>query len=57
MIGCTGSATPARPGLLFGTFLVGTFGARFLIEFIKNDQESFEAGMALNMGQLLSIPS
>ncbi len=45
-----------RPGLLFGTFLVGTFGARFLIEFIKNDQVSFEAGMALNMGQLLSIP-
>jgi prolipoprotein diacylglyceryltransferase len=27
-----------------------------LIEFIKNPQEEFEVGMALNMGQLLSIP-
>ncbi|MBD5233821.1 MAG: prolipoprotein diacylglyceryl transferase [Bacteroidales bacterium] len=45
-----------RPGLLFGTFLVGTFGTRFLIEFIKNDQVAFEATMKYNMGQLLSIP-
>ena len=45
-----------RPGLLFGTFLVGTFGSRFLIEFIKNDQVAFEATMTYNMGQLLSIP-
>jgi prolipoprotein diacylglyceryltransferase len=29
---------------------------RFLIEFVKNDQVDFEAGMALNMGQLLSLP-
>lgn len=45
-----------RPGLLFGTFLVGTFGSRFLIEFIKNDQVAFEAGMTFNMGQWLSVP-
>lgn len=45
-----------RPGLLFGTFLIGTFASRFFIEFIKNDQVAFEAEMALNMGQLLSIP-
>ena len=45
-----------RPGLLFGTFLVGTFATRFFIEFIKNDQVAFEADMTLNMGQLLSIP-
>ncbi|MBR6639755.1 MAG: prolipoprotein diacylglyceryl transferase [Muribaculaceae bacterium] len=45
-----------RPGLLFGTFLIGTFLTRFLIEFIKNDQVDFEATMALNMGQWLSIP-
>ena len=45
-----------RPGLLFGTFLIGTFGSRFLIEFIKNDQVPFEASMTLNMGQWLSIP-
>ena len=45
-----------RPGLLFGTFLVGTFLTRFVIEFIKNDQVDFEATMTLNMGQWLSIP-
>ena len=45
-----------RPGLLFGTFLTGVFGSRFLVEFIKNPQVAFEADMALNMGQLLSIP-
>ena len=31
-----------RPGLIFGTFLVGIFLPRFFIEFIKNDQEAFE---------------
>ena len=36
--------------------MIGTFLTRFLIEFIKNDQEAFEAGMAINMGQILSIP-
>ncbi len=45
-----------RPGLIFGTFLVGTFLTRFFIEFIKNDQVAFEAGMTLNMGQWLSVP-
>lgn len=49
-----------RPGLLFGVFFVGTFGTRFLIEYLKNDQEAFEEGMrqaiSLNMGQALSIP-
>ena len=32
------------------------FTARFFIEFVKDDQVAFEAGMPLNMGQLLSIP-
>lgn len=45
-----------REGLIFGTFLIGTFLSRFLIEFIKNDQVAFEASMTLNMGQWLSIP-
>ncbi len=45
-----------RPGLLMGTFFVLMFSARFIIEFIKEDQEAFEAGMMLNMGQWLSIP-
>ncbi len=43
-------------GFFFGFFLVGCFGMRFIIEFIKNDQVTFEQNMLLNMGQLLSIP-
>lgn len=43
-------------GTYFGLFLIGCFGMRFLIEFIKEPQVGFEEGMALNMGQLLSIP-
>lgn len=45
-----------RSGSIFGWWLVALFGVRFLIEFVKNDQVDFEAGMALNMGQLLSLP-
>ena len=45
-----------KDGFLFGLFLVLIFTARFLIEFLKEIQSAFEAGMALNMGQLLSIP-
>jgi prolipoprotein diacylglyceryl transferase len=45
-----------RPGLLFGVFLILVFGFRFLVEFVKEDQVTFEAGMKFNMGQLLSIP-
>ncbi len=45
-----------RPGLLFGLFLVIVFGFRFFVEYVKEDQVAFEAGMKFNMGQLLSIP-
>ena len=45
-----------REGLLLGTFLLIVFVTRFLLEFIKNDQELFEVGHLLNMGQWLSIP-
>ncbi|MDP4270975.1 MAG: prolipoprotein diacylglyceryl transferase [Bacteroidota bacterium] len=45
-----------KEGLIFGIFLNGIFLTRFFIEFIKNDQEAFEANMLLNMGQLLSLP-
>ncbi|MCX6169104.1 MAG: prolipoprotein diacylglyceryl transferase [Ignavibacteriales bacterium] len=45
-----------KPGLLFGLFLVLIFSFRFFVEFFKEDQSPFEAGMFLNMGQLLSIP-
>ena len=48
---------PKTPrGFYFGWFLVVCFGMRFLIEFIKEPQVEFENAMALNMGQLLSIP-
>jgi prolipoprotein diacylglyceryl transferase len=43
-------------GLLIGLFMVLVFTARFFIEFIKEEQVDFEKGMALNMGQWLSIP-
>ena len=45
-----------KPGLLIGLLFTLVFSARFLIEFVKKDQVDFEAGMPLNMGQLLSIP-
>jgi len=45
-----------KKGLAFGIFLVLLFGARFLIEFIKNPQEDFETSLPLFMGQILSIP-
>ncbi|MDO4691272.1 MAG: prolipoprotein diacylglyceryl transferase [Porphyromonadaceae bacterium] len=47
-------------GLILGYFLTGIFGARVIVESIKNVQESWELDMiqaiGLNMGQLLSIP-
>lgn len=43
-------------GRLFGWWMVALFGMRFLIEFVKEEQVSFEQGMALDMGQWLSIP-
>lgn len=45
-----------RQGSLFGIFLTFLFGARFVIEFIKEPQSNFEVGMTLNMGQWLSVP-
>lgn len=45
-----------KSGFIFGLFLILLFGIRFIIEFIKEPQVSFEANMILNLGQLLSIP-
>lgn len=45
-----------RPGVLFGIGLIGIFLTRFLIEFIKLEQEQFEEDWLLDMGQWLSIP-
>jgi len=44
------------PGRLLGIFLIWCFGLRFLFEFLKENQESFEDDMIFNMGQILSIP-
>jgi phosphatidylglycerol---prolipoprotein diacylglyceryl transferase len=46
----------ARSGQIFGIFLIVLFVARFLIEYVKEDQVGFESDMVLNMGQWLSIP-
>ena len=45
-----------RPGLIFGVWLEIVFFTRFMLEFIKFNQEAFESNMFLNMGQLLSLP-
>jgi len=43
-------------GFTFGMFLILIFGARFCIEFLKENQVAFEENLTLNMGQNLSIP-
>ncbi|RRN76681.1 prolipoprotein diacylglyceryl transferase, partial [Pseudoxanthomonas sp. SGD-10] len=43
-------------GFNFGFVITFIFIVRFLIEFVKENQSAFEESMALNMGQLLSIP-
>ncbi|MDE7072982.1 MAG: prolipoprotein diacylglyceryl transferase, partial [Bacteroidales bacterium] len=43
-------------GRLFGLFLTICFSMRFLIEFLKEVQESWEEAYLLDMGQILSIP-
>jgi phosphatidylglycerol:prolipoprotein diacylglycerol transferase len=45
-----------KNGFFFGLATVLFFTARFIIEFIKENQVGFEDGMKLNMGQLLSLP-
>ena len=45
-----------KEGLIFGIFMICIFASRFFIEYLKEVQESFEEGMTLNMGQILSIP-
>ncbi len=43
-------------GFFFGLCLTVIFTFRVLVEFVKDNQVSFEEGMVLNMGQLLSLP-
>jgi prolipoprotein diacylglyceryl transferase len=45
-----------KHGFFIGWFMILVFTARFFIEFVKEDQVGFEAGMSFNMGQWLSIP-
>ncbi len=43
-------------GFILGLLFALLFSARLLLEIFKENQVAFEDGMALNMGQLLSIP-
>ena len=45
-----------KNGFLFGLATVLFFTARFLIEFVKENQVGFEDRMTLNLGQILSLP-
>lgn len=45
-----------KNGFFFGIGSVLYFTARFLIEFVKENQVGFEDKLTLNMGQLLSLP-
>ena len=45
-----------KNGFFFGLATVLFFTARFIIEFVKENQVGFEDGMTFNMGQLLSLP-
>ncbi|QJW90945.1 prolipoprotein diacylglyceryl transferase [Spirosoma taeanense] len=44
-------------GSMLGIFLIWIFTLRFLYEYLKENQVAFENNMALNMGQILSIPA
>ena len=43
-------------GFLFGLFMTMLWAERFIVEFYKEDQVSWEANIPLNMGQWLSVP-
>jgi phosphatidylglycerol:prolipoprotein diacylglycerol transferase len=43
-------------GLIFGLFMIILWTLRFVYEFLKEPQESFEQDLPLFMGQILSIP-
>ena len=45
-----------KPGIMFGVGVLGVFFTRPFVELVKMNQEAFEEGMWLNMGQLLSVP-
>jgi phosphatidylglycerol:prolipoprotein diacylglycerol transferase len=45
-----------RPGVIFGSFLILIWGARFMVEFVKLGQTARDEQLFLNTGQILSIP-
>jgi prolipoprotein diacylglyceryl transferase len=45
-----------KQGVVFGTFLILIFGARFLVEFVKLGLTARDAYLPINTGQILSIP-
>lgn len=49
-------AKAQRDGLLLGIFFTLVFSARFLLEFVKTPQAAYEAGLAVTVGQWLSVP-
>jgi phosphatidylglycerol:prolipoprotein diacylglycerol transferase len=46
-----------QAGVMTGIFMIFVFTLRFFYEFLKENQSSFENGLAFNMGQILSIPA
>jgi phosphatidylglycerol---prolipoprotein diacylglyceryl transferase len=48
--------TAKGSGICAGWFLSLTFGFRFLIEFVKEEESAIISGGLVNMGQILSIP-
>ncbi len=43
-------------GFMFSVFMMLLWSLRFVDEFFKMNQEAFEEGLPINMGQILSIP-
>lgn len=43
-------------GRIFGIFMIVLWSLRFVYEFLKENQVSFEDELPINMGQILSIP-
>ena len=44
-------------GQLAGVFFILIFSVRFFVEFLKENQVSFESALPLNLGQILSVPA
>lgn len=45
-----------KPGMMTGVLFTGVFIARWLIEYVKENQIADEVDMSFNMGQMLSLP-